>query len=84
MLRSAERVLEKDDISLDILKPLVVETIRKAFEIGPENAQTGPAAREDFTTIDAQTLLLADDESLQRMYRMISQEIIDSKYESDV
>jgi predicted short-subunit dehydrogenase-like oxidoreductase (DUF2520 family) len=84
MLRSAERVLEKDDISLDILKPLVVETIRKAFEIGPENAQTGPAAREDFTTIDAQTLLLGDDESLQRMYRMISQEIIDSKYESDV
>ncbi len=81
MLRAAEEVLKKDDLSLDILKPLVIETIRKAFQIGPENAQTGPAVREDFSTIDAQTSLLADDPSLQRIYRMISQEIIDRKYD---
>lgn len=84
MLRLAETVLEKDSISLDILKPLVVETIRKAFAIGPESAQTGPAVREDMGTIDAQANMLADDESLQRMYRTLSQDIIDRKYEEEL
>lgn len=84
MLRLAERVLEKDSISLDILKPLVEETVRKAFELGPENAQTGPAVREDLGTIDAQTNMLVDDNSTQRIYRILSQDIIDRKYEDDL
>lgn len=83
MLGAAERILRRDNVSLDILKPLVTETIRKAFDMGPDAAQTGPAIREDFSTMEAQSILLESEETLQRLYRLISQDIIDRKYESE-
>ncbi len=82
MLRAAEHVLSRDGITIDILQPLVMETMRKAFELGPELAQTGPAAREDYNTIEAQAEMLEGDNSLQRIYRLLSQDIIDRKYEA--
>jgi len=56
----SKHILEKNkkNIPFDILKPLIVETLEKAFDISPENAQTGPAKRGDTTIINKQLALL--------------------------
>lgn len=38
--------------SFDLLKPLVIETIQKAFDGNPSDTQTGPAIRFDQSTIN--------------------------------
>ncbi len=40
--------------NFDLLKPLVLETVQKAFEGDPAKTQTGPAIRDDHTTINTQ------------------------------
>ncbi len=79
MLTCAKAVLNQQNISLEHLQPLVEETVKKAFDIGPDEAQTGPAVREDYETIEEQTDRLSFDESLQRIYQALSQHIIQSR-----
>jgi predicted short-subunit dehydrogenase-like oxidoreductase (DUF2520 family) len=43
-----------EEASLDIMEPLVRETINNIFALGPVHALTGPAARGDFETIKKQ------------------------------
>ncbi len=52
MLTACSEVLEPSGVSLDIYKPLVEETIAKAFAKGntPQKAQTGAARRGDLQT----------------------------------
>jgi len=38
--------------SFELLKPLVLETVQKAFDGNPSNSQTGPAVRFDESTIN--------------------------------
>jgi predicted short-subunit dehydrogenase-like oxidoreductase (DUF2520 family) len=56
----SKHILEKSPqaISFDILQPLINETVQKAFDISPENAQTGPAKRGDNSIIQRQLALL--------------------------
>jgi predicted short-subunit dehydrogenase-like oxidoreductase (DUF2520 family) len=73
----SKEVLQKRNLNFDLLKPLIVETVNKALEIGPENSQTGPALRKDFETLDKHYNFLQYDRSLAEMYKIISQDIID-------
>lgn len=59
---SAE-ILERRNISFDVMKTLVSETMRKAFESGPANGQTGPAMRGDLSTIKRHAALIGGDEA---------------------
>ncbi len=77
MMSIAKGILESNDMNFDLLKPLIAETINKALAIGPENAQTGPARRKDLKTLDKQLHSLESDESLSKIYEVISQHIID-------
>ena len=70
----AQKWLAESDLSLDLLYPLVDETLRKAKELGPEKAQTGPAIRGDVKTLGLHEDLI-DDESLKRLYQAISGDI---------
>lgn len=70
-------ILESNDMKFDLLKPLIVETLNKSFDIGPENAQTGPARRGDMETLDNQFKALSNDSDVAEIYKMISQNIID-------
>ena len=79
MLACAKTILGQQNISLEHLQPLVEETVKKAFDLGPEDAQTGPAVREDYETIEEQTSRLSFDESLQRIYQVLSQHIVQSR-----
>lgn len=47
LLESVQTVLAPDGYGLDVVRPLLEETTKKAFAIGPHDAQTGPARRGD-------------------------------------
>ena len=44
-----------------LLKPLIVETAQKIIHLSPENAQTGPAKRNDSETINTHLIFLSDE-----------------------
>lgn len=77
MLLLAQEIMKENSLSFDWLKPLIAEMITKSLAIGPENAQTGPARRGDFKTLDKHVAFLADSESLNEIYKLISQDIVD-------
>lgn len=76
-LALSESIMDSKNIEFDLIKPLIIETINKALEIGPQNAQTGPAKRHDFETLDQHLAFLNDNESSAKLYRLISQHIVD-------
>ncbi|HEX5171234.1 MAG TPA: Rossmann-like and DUF2520 domain-containing protein [Cyclobacteriaceae bacterium] len=81
MLSIAESIMQQNKLEYDWLKPLLAETINKSLDIGPTRAQTGPARRGDLEILDNHVESLKGDESLQEIYRVISQHILD-KYQS--
>lgn len=82
MLTLSKEILEKNNLSFDLLKPLINETINKSLTLGPENAQTGPAMRSDLKILDRHVEFLQNDENLAEIYKLISQNIID-RYSTD-
>lgn len=77
MFTISKEILSEHEIDFEILHPLISETLNKSFEIGPENAQTGPAVRGDLETLDKQVQALENDEALTKIYQLVSQHIID-------
>ena len=77
-LMLSEQILNSKKLDFDILKPLIVETINKGLELGPANAQTGPAKRHDFQTLDHHMEFLSENEELAELYRLFSQNIVDN------
>ncbi len=77
---SAKELLQKSNLPFELLHPLILETARKAIEVGPENAQTGPAKRGDVNIIDKHHLLI-DDPELKALYLLLSNQIL-NKYDS--
>jgi predicted short-subunit dehydrogenase-like oxidoreductase (DUF2520 family) len=77
MLFLAQEIMRQNSLSFDWLKPLVAEMINKGLSIGPEHAQTGPARRGDFETLDRHLEFLQDDESMGEIYKLLSQDIVD-------
>ncbi len=60
LLAEAEQIAQQHGISFQSLRPLVEETIQKAFETSPTTAQTGPAVRSDESTIAKHQRLIAE------------------------
>lgn len=77
MFSISKGIMESNSLEFDLLKPLIVETLNKSFDIGPENAQTGPAKRGDMETLDKQFDSLSNDPQVADIYKLISQNIID-------
>lgn len=82
MLLLSQQIMRENSLSYDWLKPLISEMMTKSLTIGPENAQTGPARRGDFETLDRHMEFLNEDESLAELYKVISQDIVD-RYDED-
>jgi predicted short-subunit dehydrogenase-like oxidoreductase (DUF2520 family) len=51
-------VLKKGNLPFELLKPLIAETASKIETLSPEEAQTGPAKRNDKKTIEKHLHLL--------------------------
>lgn len=78
MIRLAEEIMRRQGLDFEMLKPLIIETISKSLELGAKRAQTGPAIREDLNTLEAHHQFLNYNEQIAEIYRLISQDIIDS------
>ncbi len=57
----ADAILEDRELPLQLLQPLIKETLDKALSKGPANSQTGPAKRNDQHTIARHIQFLEDD-----------------------
>jgi predicted short-subunit dehydrogenase-like oxidoreductase (DUF2520 family) len=78
MLYISQTIMKDNSLSFDWLKPLIAEMINKSMTIGPENAQTGPARRGDFEILDRHMEFLSEDPSVAEVYKIISQDIVDT------
>ena len=70
----AAHFLEKQGIDWHILHSLLYETVAKTYDIPPLKAQTGPAVRGDHA-IMAQHLSMLEDETMRKIYTLISESI---------
>ncbi len=68
LFRIAEEILQETDLSYQILFPIIAETVRKVFTVGPEKSQTGPAIRHDQTTIRHHLELLNSHPDYEALY----------------
>jgi len=71
----AEEFCEKEGISFDLLKPLLLETANRLKTISAREAQTGPAARNDLLTIEKQQALLKNHPELKKVYELMTSSI---------
>lgn len=63
----AQKILETAGYSINVFAPLLRETLDKAMTIGPVQAQTGPAARNDTEVIKRQLQSL-DNPMMKQLY----------------
>ena len=67
-------ICDENHISFDILKPLIIETADKIKTLQPQEAQTGPAKRNDITTIDRHLDLL-EGSDFKEIYTVLTKSI---------
>jgi len=72
----ARQLLQKSELPFDMLRPLIMETAAKVMEQLPADVQTGPAIRNDITTMNAHLQMLDGEHDLQQVYELLSQGII--------
>jgi len=79
MIRIAEEIMNRQGLDFEMMKPLIIEAVSKSLQLGAKKSQTGPAIREDFTTLENHLQFLNYNESVAEIYKLISQDIIDSQ-----
>lgn len=72
----AQKLLEDNRIDKSLLMPLLEETLEKLKKTSAENAQTGPARRNNSEVIEMHKNLLKNDPDLKKLYSIISDSII--------
>ena len=72
----AQQLLASHEMDFDLLRPLILETAQKVQQQLPASVQTGPAVRNDQTTMAAHLQMLEGQPQLQEMYGLLSQGII--------
>jgi len=68
----AEEYCRKENLDFNLLKPLIKETAEKAIGASPFKMQTGPAERNDESTIQKHLQILEPYPDLQQLYRFIT------------
>jgi predicted short-subunit dehydrogenase-like oxidoreductase (DUF2520 family) len=71
----AERFCIQEKLPFHLLQPLIRETANRISLISPKDAQTGPAARNDTSTISKQMEILRSYPELKKIYKMITESI---------
>lgn len=74
----AGKILEKEQLEFNLLRPLIFETAHKILLMTPEQAQTGPARRGDEGILNMHKSLLKGDRKLLEMYTLLSESIRES------
>jgi predicted short-subunit dehydrogenase-like oxidoreductase (DUF2520 family) len=79
MFALTEKLLQEKNLSFDLLKPLIEETIAKALFLSPLQAQTGPAIRGNTRVIEKHLALLEQHPEIKELYRVITESIMGMK-----
>lgn len=74
----AEQYCQKEGIDFQLLLPLIKETATRLEDLSPSQLQTGPAVRNDRTTIDKHLALLETYPQLKRIYTVLTESIYNS------
>jgi len=83
MLTAGKEIVSRTGLSFEVLEPLILETISKARELGPDQSQTGPAVRNDKNTIAKHMDLLSFSPQLKKIYKEVTDSII-SHYKKEL
>jgi predicted short-subunit dehydrogenase-like oxidoreductase (DUF2520 family) len=75
MIRIATEILIKAGLPNHLINPLIEETFKKAIEIGPHGAQTGPALRHNTEIMNKHIEMLASNSDWQKLYTFVSESI---------
>jgi predicted short-subunit dehydrogenase-like oxidoreductase (DUF2520 family) len=75
MYALCDRLLKAQGVPFEVMLPLIDETARKVHELKPQDAQTGPAIRNDKNVIESHLNMLDDEPGLKEIYEMISNSI---------
>jgi len=75
----AQQLLAENDMEFGMLRPLILETAQKVQDRLPAEVQTGPAIRNDESTMTAHLQMLQAHPDLKELYKVISQAIIKNK-----
>ena len=67
LYKIGDDICHENNIPFEILQPLILETANKITSLSPNEAQTGPAKRNDSATINAQ----------KEIYKILTKSIID-------
>lgn len=79
MYSIGENILDKSDISFDLLRPLIEETAHKVQDHSPNEVQTGPALRNDQEIMNKHKKSLNNFSNYAEIYELISDIITDNK-----
>jgi predicted short-subunit dehydrogenase-like oxidoreductase (DUF2520 family) len=71
----AEEILSQQNLNYKLLLPLMIESIEKLNYLSPKEAQTGPAARGDESTMKNHLDLLSENKTAKDIYSLISHSI---------
>jgi predicted short-subunit dehydrogenase-like oxidoreductase (DUF2520 family) len=78
----ASDIFKKNGLQFDLLKPLIKEVADKVNVLTPEEAQTGPARRNDITVIkEHEEFLSKTNKEFLELYKIITKQIIKRYYE---
>jgi len=72
----ADDLLQQNNLSFNMLKPLITETASKIIENSPKQVQTGPAKRNDKKIIESHLSALSQYPNYQLLYKLISEHIM--------
>ena len=77
----AQRVLQGAGLDLKLLRPLLQATLDKAMDLGPDEAQTGPARRGDTEVCERHMRALPPD--VAQIYQLITSSIYTKYHEQN-
>jgi hypothetical protein len=73
-----QEIVGEEELDFELLKPLINETFQKAMKANhPANVQTGPALRDDISTIEKHKNIIKEDEDLLKVYSTLTKSIQD-------
>ena len=70
-----EEFCKNEKVDFKLLLPIINETARRLIDHAPAEVQTGPAIRNDISTIDKHLALLANYPKLKNIYQLLTDSI---------
>jgi predicted short-subunit dehydrogenase-like oxidoreductase (DUF2520 family) len=83
MYTISEELLRKNDLSFDLMKPIILKTAANVKKDHNFARQTGPAVREDLEILEKHKTLLNTYPDYKKIYELISGSIIKHKYTNE-